>query len=50
MIGSLDVIALDCPEPAALAAFYAEVLGMEIVGDGEGDWVETSCPGHCGGV
>ena len=48
MIGSLDVIALDCPEPAALAAFYAEVLGMEIVGDGEGDWVEISRPGGDG--
>lgn len=59
MIGSLDVVVLDCPDPAALAAFYAEVLGMRIVpdddgdddggdatdGDDGGDWVEIAPPG-----
>jgi Glyoxalase-like domain len=29
---------LDCPDPGALAAFYAEVLGMT-VNDDSGDWV-----------
>ncbi|MCS5722688.1 VOC family protein [Herbiconiux sp. CPCC 203407] len=61
MIGSLDVVVLDCPDPAALAGFYAEVLGMRIVPDDEGpgdggeddaaeagdgiDWVEIGRPG-----
>lgn len=54
MIGSLDVVALDCPDPAALAGFYAEVLGMRIVEDDAdaaadddtgGDWVEIAPPG-----
>ncbi|MCU1480420.1 MAG: glyoxalase [Subtercola sp.] len=39
MIGTLDVVVLDCPDPAALAAFYAELLGLEKVAD-EPDWVE----------
>jgi len=30
MIGSLDVIVIDCADPALLAAFYAELLGMRI--------------------
>jgi hypothetical protein len=45
MIGSLDVMALDCPEPRVLAAFYGEVLGMEIVPGGDDDWVEIAPPG-----
>jgi len=31
MIGSLDVLVIDCPDPRALAKFYSQVLGMEIV-------------------
>ncbi|MES2093658.1 MAG: VOC family protein [Actinomycetota bacterium] len=31
MIGSFEAIIFDCPDPRALARFYAEVLGAEIV-------------------
>jgi catechol 2,3-dioxygenase-like lactoylglutathione lyase family enzyme len=46
MIGTLDVVVLDCPDPRALARFYAELLGGEIVdGDGEDDdWTEIALP------
>lgn len=37
----LQVVALDCPDPDALAAFYAAVLGTEIEKDGpDDDWVQ----------
>ncbi len=36
MIGWLEKTVLDCPEPRVLAAFYAEVLGMQ-VNDDTGD-------------
>ncbi len=38
MIGRLEKTVLDCPDPLALAAFYAEVLGMR-VNEEDGDWV-----------
>ena len=38
MIGRLEKTVLDCPDPRALAAFYAEVLGMRVLQDGA-DWV-----------
>ena len=38
MIGRLEKTVLDCPEPRALAAFYAELLGMRVNED-DGDWV-----------
>jgi catechol 2,3-dioxygenase-like lactoylglutathione lyase family enzyme len=38
MIGQLEKTVLDCPEPRALAGFYAEVLGMRINED-SADWV-----------
>jgi catechol 2,3-dioxygenase-like lactoylglutathione lyase family enzyme len=38
MIGRLEKTVLDCPDPRALAAFYAEVLGMRVNEDSE-DWV-----------
>ncbi|WP_306300435.1 VOC family protein, partial [Streptomyces scabiei] len=37
-IAKLDVVVLDCPDPAALAGFYAEVIGGKV--SGEGDWVD----------
>lgn len=43
MIGTLDVIVLDCPDPRALARFYVELLGGEIVGYDE-DWAEIALP------
>ena len=41
MIGTLKTFALDCPDPTALAGFYAELLGGKIVDeDGDNTWVE----------
>jgi hypothetical protein len=39
MIGTLQTYALDCPDPGALAAFYAELVGGKVEDDGS-DWVE----------
>ncbi|HLM07400.1 MAG TPA: VOC family protein [Blastococcus sp.] len=38
MIGRLEKTVLDCPDPQALAAFYAGILGMRVNED-DGDWV-----------
>ena len=38
MIGKLRSVVIDCPNPARLAAFYEELLGMTRVDD-EADWV-----------
>ncbi|MET8633720.1 VOC family protein [Streptomyces sp. NPDC004074] len=35
-------VVLDCPDPRALAEFYAEVLGGTVEGDG--DWVDLLVP------
>jgi catechol 2,3-dioxygenase-like lactoylglutathione lyase family enzyme len=46
----LDLVVLDCPDPRALAAFYAEVLGWEVDEDGsDDDWVNLLPPGQRGG-
>ncbi|OIJ90166.1 VOC family protein [Streptomyces colonosanans] len=37
-LAKLGAVVLDCPDPRALAAFYAEVLGGTVEGDGE--WAE----------
>lgn len=37
MIGTLRNTVLDCPDPAALATFYAALLGWEVV-EREDDW------------
>ncbi|MFW5420763.1 VOC family protein [Nocardiopsis sp. CNT-189] len=39
MIGRLSSVVFDCPDPQALAGFYAEVLGVPVTAD-EGDWVD----------
>jgi catechol 2,3-dioxygenase-like lactoylglutathione lyase family enzyme len=48
MIGSLDVVVLDCPDPAALARFYAELLGGTVEGaeavTPDDEWVEVTLP------
>ena len=33
MIGRLDSVVIDCPDPRALAAFYCELLGMHMTHD-----------------
>ena len=40
----LGVVVLDCPDPQALADFYAEVLDWQVTG-GDDDWVEVAGPG-----
>ncbi|MEU5535334.1 VOC family protein [Streptomyces sp. NPDC020362] len=42
-LARLGVVVLDCPDPRALAGFYAEVLGGTVEGDGE--WVDVKMPG-----
>ncbi|BEP12331.1 VOC family protein [Acidothermaceae bacterium B102] len=37
MIGRLHTVVIDCPDPAALAAFYAELVGWPVVEHDE-DW------------
>jgi len=41
----LDVVAIDCPDAAALAAFYAGLLGWEVGDDDDDDWVSIAPPG-----
>jgi len=46
MIGHLEKTVLDCPDPQAVAAFYAEVLGMRGTED-DGRWEnDPECPQH----
>jgi predicted enzyme related to lactoylglutathione lyase len=44
MIGTLKTFALDCPDPTALAGFYAGLVGGKVVDedveDGPNSWVE----------
>ncbi|WP_199485987.1 VOC family protein [Micromonospora haikouensis] len=46
MIGQLRSTVVDCPDPRALAAFYAELLGLPVAeGDSDGDeWVVLGGP------
>jgi hypothetical protein len=44
MIGSLEMIVIDCPDPRAMARFYSELVGAEIVGYDE-DWAEIAMAG-----
>jgi catechol 2,3-dioxygenase-like lactoylglutathione lyase family enzyme len=40
LIGRLEKTVLDCPDPRALARFYAELLGWRVNEDHkDGDWV-----------
>lgn len=43
-IGRLDVVALDCPDHHALAAFYRGLIGGEVVEHPDSDWVELHTP------
>ncbi|GGY23562.1 VOC family protein [Streptomyces djakartensis] len=46
-LAKLGVVVLDCPDPQALAAFYAEVLGgtPTVESDGEDRWIDLRVPG-----
>jgi catechol 2,3-dioxygenase-like lactoylglutathione lyase family enzyme len=37
-VGRFDTVVLDCPDPLALAEFYAGLLGQEIDNDGDDSW------------
>jgi catechol 2,3-dioxygenase-like lactoylglutathione lyase family enzyme len=41
-VARLHVIALDCPDPDALAAFYSGVLGAEVERGDDPDWVQLA--------
>ncbi|MEV6804325.1 VOC family protein [Streptomyces sp. NPDC017248] len=41
-LAKLDVVVLDCPDPYALAGFYAAVLGGTV--EGHGEWVDLNLP------
>lgn len=45
MIGTLSAVVLDCPDPAALAAFYAELVGGTVDAEDDG-WVELNRDGQ----
>ncbi|WP_431772978.1 VOC family protein [Streptomyces cucumeris] len=44
-VATTAVLSLDCAEPEALAEFYAEVLGAEILAITNADRVELVAPG-----
>jgi predicted enzyme related to lactoylglutathione lyase len=47
-IAKLSLVALDCPDPHALAAFYMSIVGGHIHPDTEtGEWVRVSLDGGC---
>ncbi|AXG54548.1 hypothetical protein SLCG_3393 [Streptomyces lincolnensis] len=41
-LAKLGAVVLDCPDPRALAGFYADVLGGTV--EGEGEWVDLKLP------
>ncbi|MEU3738679.1 VOC family protein [Streptomyces sp. NPDC032198] len=43
-LAGLGVVVLDCPDPLALATFYAAVVGGTPKDDGKG-WVDLEVPG-----
>lgn len=43
VVAKLNVVAVDCPDPTALARFYQRVLGGEIKNEGE-SWVDLFLP------
>ncbi|MFD9908846.1 VOC family protein [Streptomyces sp. NPDC059063] len=46
-IAELRSVVLDCPDPHALAAFYAEIIGGTIHDeDGDGHWVDLRAAGR----
>jgi catechol 2,3-dioxygenase-like lactoylglutathione lyase family enzyme len=44
-VGRFDTVVLDCPDPLALAEFYAGLLGQEIADDGDDSWQSLSGDG-----
>jgi hypothetical protein len=44
-IARLSLTALDCKDPAGLAAFYSAITGWEVESGDEDDWVELRSDG-----
>jgi hypothetical protein len=44
-VGRLDTVVLDCPDPHALAGFYAGLLGQEVDDDATDSWVSLRSGG-----
>jgi catechol 2,3-dioxygenase-like lactoylglutathione lyase family enzyme len=49
MIGRLHHVVLDCPDPAALARFWSELLGQPITYSSE-DWVVVAADDRTSGL
>jgi catechol 2,3-dioxygenase-like lactoylglutathione lyase family enzyme len=43
-IARFSLVALDCPDPTALAAFYSDITGWPVAED-DGEWVELHSEG-----
>ncbi|MEH1102930.1 VOC family protein [Micromonospora sp. CPCC 205561] len=47
MIGKLRTVVIDCPDPRALAAFYSELLGLDVDADASDEgWAVIAGSGH----
>lgn len=45
-IGRFSLVALDCPDPHGLAAFYSSITGWEVdPDDDDGEWVQLRADG-----
>jgi len=44
-VGRFDTVVLDCPDPRALAEFYAGLLGQDVADDGDDTWQSLSGDG-----
>jgi len=49
VIGRLHHVVIDCPDPAALAAFYSELVGLPITWR-EDDWVVVAADDRTSGI
>ncbi|WP_328996003.1 VOC family protein [Kribbella sp. NBC_01245] len=49
MIGRMHHVVLDCPDPGALAGFYAELLGLAVTYRSD-DWVVIAADDRSSGV
>lgn len=43
-VATMALVAFDCPDPASLAGFYAGLLGGEVRGGTDADWVDLYLP------
>jgi catechol 2,3-dioxygenase-like lactoylglutathione lyase family enzyme len=49
MLGRLHHVVIDCPDPAALAAFYSELLGLPVTYQGD-DFVVVAASDRSSGL